>query len=156
MNEETFMRRAIDLSRIGMDRGDGGPFGAVVVRDGCVVGEGWNRVTSTNDPTAHAEVVAIRAACSALGRFDLHGCELFASCEPCPMCLSAVYWSRLDRVYYANGRADAARIGFDDAALYEEVARPVQSRSLPMVRLLAEEARAAFDAWERKADKVRY
>jgi len=156
MNEEIFMRRAIDLSRIGMEQGDGGPFGAVVVCDGRVVGEGWNRVTSANDPTAHAEVVAIRAACSALGRFDLHGCELFASCEPCPMCLSAVYWSRLDRVYYANGRADAARIGFDDAALYEEVARPLHTRSLPMVRLLAEEARAAFDAWERKADRVRY
>jgi guanine deaminase len=150
------MRRAIELSRQGMEGGSGGPFGAVVARDGRIVGEGWNRVTSTNDPTAHAEVVAIRAACAALGRFDLRGCEIYTSCEPCPMCLSAIYWARLDRIYYANGRADAARIGFDDAFLYAEVALDPAARSLPMTRLLADEARAAFDDWERNPDKVRY
>jgi tRNA(Arg) A34 adenosine deaminase TadA len=139
-----------------MEGGRGGPFGAVVVSGGRIVGEGWNEVTSTNDPTAHAEVVAIRAACAALGRFDLSGCEIYTSCEPCPMCLSAIYWARLGRVYYGNGRADAARIGFDDAALYAEVAMAIEARSLPMVQLLPGEARGAFDDWERKADRIRY
>jgi len=156
MNEEDLMRRAIDLSRQGMEGGRGGPFGAVVVSNGRIVGEGFNQVTSTNDPTAHAEVVAIRAACAALGRFDLAGCEIYASCEPCPMCLAAIYWARIARVYYGNGRADAARIGFDDASIYEEVARPIEGRSMPMLRILPGEARAAFDDWERKPDKVRY
>jgi tRNA(Arg) A34 adenosine deaminase TadA len=156
MDEKDFMRRAIALSRQGLAGGHGGPFGAVVVADGRIVGEGFNQVTSTNDPTAHAEVVAIRAACKALGRFDLSGCEIFASCEPCPMCLSAVYWARIGRIYYGNGRADAARIGFDDAEIYTEVARPLGERHLPLVRLLPVEARAAFDEWERKQDKVRY
>jgi tRNA(Arg) A34 adenosine deaminase TadA len=153
---EAFMRRAIALSRQGMEDGRGGPFGAVVVAEGRVVGEGWNQVTSTNDPTAHAEVVAIRAACRALSRFDLRGAEIYTSCEPCPMCLAAIYWARLDRVWYANDRADAARIGFDDEFLYREVALPPASRSLPMARLLAEEARQAFLLWERKPDKVPY
>jgi tRNA(Arg) A34 adenosine deaminase TadA len=156
MNEQDFMRRAIELAREGMEGGRGGPFGAVVVSGGRIVGEGWNQVTSTNDPTAHAEVVAIRAACAALGRFDLSGCEIYTSCEPCPMCLSAIYWARLGRVYYGNGRADAARIGFDDAALYAEVAMAIEARSLPMVQLLPGEARGAFDDWERKADRIRY
>jgi tRNA(Arg) A34 adenosine deaminase TadA len=156
MNEHDFMRRAIELAREGMEGGRGGPFGAVVVSGGRIVGEGWNQVTSTNDPTAHAEVVAIRAACAALGRFDLSGCEIYTSCEPCPMCLSAIYWARLGRVYYGNGRADAARIGFDDAALYAEVAMAIEARSLPMVQLLPGEARGAFDDWERKADRIRY
>jgi tRNA(Arg) A34 adenosine deaminase TadA len=150
------MRRALALAAEGVAAGRGGPFGAVVVWNDRVVGEGNNRVTSTNDPTAHAEVVAIRAACAALGRVDLRGGEIYTSCEPCPMCLSAIYWARLDRIWYANDRADAARIGFDDALLYREVALPVEARRLPMERLLADEARAAFDAWERKPDKVRY
>jgi len=156
MDREDFMRRAIALSRQGMESGAGGPFGAVVVADGRVVGEGVNRVTSTNDPTAHAEVVAIRAACAALGRFDLRGCDIYASCEPCPMCLAAVYWARLDHVYYGNGRADAARIGFDDAEIYEEVARGIEARRVPMTRLLGAEARLPFDEWESKPDKIRY
>jgi tRNA(Arg) A34 adenosine deaminase TadA len=156
MSHDAFMRRAIALAQEGMDRDQGGPFGSVVVSEGRVVGEGQNRVTSTNDPTAHAEVVAIRAACAALGRFDLSGCEIYASCEPCPMCLSAIYWARLDRIWYANARQDAARIGFDDALIYREVALPPDRRTLPMERLLAGEASATFDAWMRKADKVRY
>lgn len=156
MSHEAFMRRAIALAQEGMDAGQGGPFGSVVVSGGNIVGEGQNRVTSTNDPTAHAEVVAIRAACAALGRFDLAGCEIYASCEPCPMCLSAIYWARLDRVWYANGRDDAARIGFDDALIYREVALAPEARSVPMRRLLQGEARAAFDAWMRQPDRVRY
>lgn len=156
MSHESFMRRAIAVSREGMERGDGGPFGAVVVADGRVVAEGWNRVTSTLDPTAHAEIVAIRAACAALGRFDLRGCELYASCEPCPMCLAAVYWARLDRLWFAVDRLDAARIGFDDAALYREVVLPVESRTIPTGRLLADEARAVLDDWARKPDRIPY
>jgi len=156
MSRERHMRRALALAHEGMEAGSGGPFGAVVVLDGRIVGEGNNRVTSTQDPTAHAEIVAIRAACASLDRFELSGCEIYTSCEPCPMCLSAIYWARLDRIWYANDRAGAARIGFDDALLYAEVALPPDARRLPMVRLLAEEARATFDAWERKPDKVRY
>jgi len=156
MSPETFMRRAIALSQQGMEGGRGGPFGAVVVQGGRIVGEGENRVTSTNDPTAHAEVVAIRAACAKEGRFDLKGYDLYTSCEPCPMCLAAIYWARLDRVYYANGREDAARIGFDDALIYEEVARPPAARRLEMIRLALPEARAVFDAWLSKADRVPY
>ncbi len=156
MDRREFMRRAIALSRRGVEGGAGGPFGSVVVKDGRIVGEGWNQVTSTNDPTAHAEVVAIRAAGAALGTFDLRGCEIYASCEPCPMCLAAIYWARIDRIHYGNGRADAARIGFDDAAIYDEVARPIPERAVPMERLLPREARAAFDLWEAKPDKIRY
>ncbi len=150
------MRHAIALSRRGMESGAGGPFGAVVVLDGKVVAEGFNQVTSTNDPTAHAEVVAIRRACAALGRFDLRGATLYTSCEPCPMCLAASYWARLDAVVYANGQADAAAIGFDDAWLYREVATPVAQRALPMRRLLAAEALEVFADWTRKADRVPY
>jgi tRNA(Arg) A34 adenosine deaminase TadA len=156
MDQKDFMRRAIALSRHGMAEGRGGPFGSVVVSGGRIVGEGANQVTSTNDPTAHAEVVAIRAACAALGTHDLSGCEIYASCEPCPMCLAAIYWARIGRIYYGNGRADAARIGFDDAEIYAEVARPLGQRTLPLVPLLPDEARTAFDEWERKADKIRY
>jgi tRNA(Arg) A34 adenosine deaminase TadA len=151
-----FMRRAIELSRIHMEEGEGGPFGAVIVKDGAIVGEGWNRVTSSHDPTAHAEVVAIRAACARLGTFELRGCAIYTSCEPCPMCLGAIYWARLDRLWYANGRADAAAILFDDAWLYHEVALPLGERSLPAEQLLREEALKVFQAWDRKADKVRY
>jgi len=156
VTHEVFMRRAIALSREGMEGNRGGPFGAVVVAGGCIVAEGQNQVTSALDPTAHAEVVAIRAACAALGRFDLRGAEIYTSCEPCPMCLSAVYWARLDRIWYANDRADAARIGFDDALIYREVALPPAARQVPMERLLGAEARAAFDAWATKPDKIRY
>jgi tRNA(Arg) A34 adenosine deaminase TadA len=156
MTHQELMRRAIALSVEGMELGRGGPFGAVIASGGLIVGEGWNQVTSSNDPTAHAEVVAIRAACRTLGRFDLHGALIYTSCEPCPMCLAAIHWARLDRVYYANGRADAARIGFDDELLYRELALPMEARSLKMERLLPDEARLAFDAWTRKADRVRY
>jgi guanine deaminase len=150
------MRRAIALSCEMMVQGIGGPFGAVIVRDGTIIAEGCNRVTSTNDPTAHAEIVAIRTACVALQSFSLRGCEIYTSCEPCPMCLAAIYWARLDRVYYANERADAARIGFDDELLYREIAAPLAARSIPMIRLLPDEARLAFEAWEKKPDKIRY
>jgi tRNA(Arg) A34 adenosine deaminase TadA len=151
-----FMREAIRLARLHMRAGHGGPFGAVVVRRGVIVGRGWNRVTSANDPTAHAEVVAIRAACRRLRTFKLDDCELYTSCEPCPMCLAAIYWARLRRVYYANTRRDAARIQFDDEFLYREVARPVSRRSLPMRQLLRNEALAVFTEWAAKPDKVRY
>ncbi len=155
-SDEAFMRHAIALSRRGMEGGSGGPFGAVVVMEGRVVAEGWNQVTSTNDPTAHAEVVAIRRACTALGRFDLRGATLYTSCEPCPMCLAASYWARLDRVLYGNARDEAAAIGFDDEWLYREVPKPVAARSLPMRRLLAAEALEVFRDWTAKPDKVPY
>ncbi len=150
------LRRAIALSRAHMQAGAGGPFGAVVAKDGRIIGEGWNRVTSSNDPTAHAEVVAIRDACTTLGAFSLAGATLYTSCEPCPMCLSASYWARLDRIVYANARDDAAAIGFDDAFLYEEVALALELRKIPMQRLLAEEARAVFDEWAAKPDRIPY
>jgi tRNA(Arg) A34 adenosine deaminase TadA len=154
--KEAFMRRALALAREGMNGNAGGPFGAVIVKDGRIVGEGWNRVTSTNDPTAHAEVVAIREACRALGSFDLSGAEIYASCEPCPMCLAAIYWARIGRIYYANTREGAARIGFDDDHIYREFARPMEKRAIPMERLLAREAEADFAAWMKKEDKVKY
>jgi guanine deaminase len=151
-----FMRRAIELSRIHLEANEGGPFGAVVVKGGVIIGEGWNRVTSSLDPTAHAEVNAIRDACSRLGTFELRGCDIYTSCEPCPMCLAAIYWARLDRIWYANERADAAAIAFDDEWLYREVALPMEARSLPTVQLLREDALKVFQAWEAKADKVPY
>jgi guanine deaminase len=156
VSAEEFMRRAIQLSQEKMEQGSGGPFGAVIVKDGVVIAEGWNCVTSINDPTAHAEIVAIRAACAALASFSLRQCEIYTSCEPCPMCLAAIYWARLERIYYANDRADAARIGFDDDFLSRELALPVAARSLPMTRLLADEARPALEAWEKKPDKTPY
>lgn len=151
-----FMRRAIELSRIHMEAGEGGPFGAVVVKHGEILGEGWNRVTSSHDPTAHAEVVAIRAACTRLGTFELRGCEIYTSCEPCPMCLGAIYWARLDRIWYANGRADAAAIQFNDEWLYREVALAPGARSLPAAQLLRDEALTVFRAWDAKSDKIPY
>jgi len=154
--DDEFMRRAIALSRQGMEAGAGGPFGAVVVLDGQVIAEGWNAVTSTNDPTAHAEIVAIRRACAARSRFELRGATLYTSCEPCPMCLSAAYWARLDRIVYANARADAAAIGFDDDLLYREIAKPIEVRTLPMRRLLAAEALEVFQAWAAKPDRTPY
>ncbi len=151
-----FMRRAIALSCERMEAGDGGPFGAVIAHDGAIVAEGWNEVTSANDPTAHAEMQAIRRACRALRRFDLSGCEIYTSCEPCPMCLAAIYWARLDRIHFANSREDAAAIGFDDAFLYREIPLPLAERQISISVLLPDEGRAAFEAWARKADKVRY
>jgi guanine deaminase len=150
------MRRAIALSLQRMQAGDGGPFGAVIAKDGRIVAEGWNQVTSARDPTAHAEIVAIRAAARALGRHSLEGCELYTSCEPCPMCMAAIYWARIDRVYFGNTRKDAAAIGFDDDHIYDQLARPLEERSLPQARMLAEEARAAFDAWLANPDRVPY
>jgi len=151
-----FMRAAIDLSRAKMRANCGGPFGAVVVRRGRIIARGWNKVTSTNDPTAHAEVTAIRAACKKLKTFHLNDCELYTSCEPCPMCLAAIYWARFKTVYYANTRHDAARIQFDDARIYREIARPVSRRKLAMHQMLREEALAVFEEWQAKADKVGY
>ncbi|HJW72222.1 MAG TPA: nucleoside deaminase [Geothrix sp.] len=155
-DQQRFMRRAIALARLHMEAGEGGPFGAVVVKDGHIIGEGWNRVTSSHDPTAHAEVTAIRAACLARGTFELRGCEIYTSCEPCPMCLAAIYWARLDRIWYANLCSDAAAIQFDDDWLYREVALPLEQRSLAALPLLREEALAVFRDWEAKADKVPY
>ncbi|HET6352581.1 MAG TPA: nucleoside deaminase [Coriobacteriia bacterium] len=156
MNHAEFMRRAIELSREKMQEGDGGPFGAVVVVDGRIVGEGWNMVTSHNDPTSHAEVVAIREACRTLETFSLEGGSIYASCEPCPMCLGAIYWARLSKLYYANTTEDAARIGFDDAILYREIALPRGEGTLRCERLLAEEALGVFAEWMRKTDRVEY
>lgn len=139
-----------------MEDNEGGPFGAVIVRDQEIVGRGWNRVTSTNDPTAHAEIVAIRDACSQLRTFSLKGCEIYCSCEPCPMCLAAIYWSRLDRVYYAATSEDAMAAGFDDRRLNQELALPCAKRSIPMEQSLQEEARVALAAWLRKKDRIQY
>ena len=155
-DRDAFMRHAIRLSAERMREGAGGPFGAVVVRDGRVVAEGWNRVTSTNDPTAHAEVTAIREACRALGSFSLQGCDIYTSCEPCPMCLAAIYWARVDRIFFANTRADAARIGFDDDLIYAEVSKPLDHRTIPTVQILLPEAGAVFAEWQASPDKVRY
>ncbi|HET6168637.1 MAG TPA: nucleoside deaminase [Terracidiphilus sp.] len=151
-----FLRRAIVLATENVVSGKGGPFGALVVRDGLVVGEGANSVTAINDPTAHGEVQAIRTACKALGTFTLAGCELYSSCEPCPMCLAACYWARLDAVYYGNSAADAALAGFDDASLYAEFCKDRSARSLPSVQLLSDEAWASFAAWIASPYKVEY
>jgi tRNA(Arg) A34 adenosine deaminase TadA len=156
MSNEDHMRRAIALSLEKMRAGIGGPFGAVVVKDDKIVAEGSNQVTSDLDPSAHAEVVAIRRACQALQTFDLTGCEIYTSCEPCPMCLSTIYWARIGRIHYANDRADAARVGFRDDLLYNEIPLPLDQRSIPLNRLLADEARVAFDEWDAKPDKVDY
>ncbi len=151
-----FMQSAIALSRAKMRANCGGPFGAVVVRRGQIVGRGWNRVTSANDPTAHAEVTAIRAACKKLKTFQLDDCELYTSCEPCPMCLAAIYWARFKKVYFANTRADAAKIDFDDDLIYREVAKPISQRKIPMKQLLRADALKVFEEWQNKADKIRY
>jgi tRNA(Arg) A34 adenosine deaminase TadA len=155
-SEQALMRKAIQLSAEKMEAGFGGPFGAVVVKNGEVVAEGFNQVTSSNDPTAHAEVDAIRKACQKLETFDLSGCDIYTSCEPCPMCLSAIYWARLDKIYYANSREDAADIGFDDEMLYREIPKPVEERAIPTLRLLADEAIKPFEEWKQKADKIPY
>ncbi len=153
---EALLREAISLSIEKMEAGEGGPFGAIVVKDDTVIGRGWNRVTSTNDPTAHAEIMAIRDACSKLNTFDLSGCELYASCEPCPMCLAAIYWARLDKLYFAASRNDAADAGFDDEILYQEVSKPWKNRKLPTEQGLAKEAQEAFVAWKASDTRVNY
>ena len=150
------MRQAIGLSLSKMRGNHGGPFGAIIVRNSRIVGRGWNRVTSTNDPTAHAEVSAIRDACKKLKTFQLGDCELYTSCEPCPMCLAAIYWARLKKIYYANTRKDAAKIAFDDDWLYQEVAAPISRRKLPMKQLLRPEALKVFAEWAAKPDKISY
>lgn len=152
----SFMQEAIAMAIENVERGRGGPFAALVVREGVIVGRGTNRVTTTHDPTAHAEVVAIREACRQLGTFQLAGCDLYTTCEPCPMCLGAIYWARPARVFYAATRHDAAAAGFDDAFIYEELTRPPEARRIPMLRLLGEEAGRAFAAWEAYEGRVAY
>ena len=150
------MRRAIALATENVVSGAGGPFGAVVVRGGEVIATGVNQVTATNDPTAHAEVVAIRAACKALRSFQLTGCTVYTSCEPCPMCLAALYWSRCDAIFFGNTAADAAAAGFDDSFLYAEVAKPISARSIPTVRLLGDEAIDSFNRWRTQPGRIEY
>lgn len=144
---QKWLQYAIDLAEKGMHNGDGGPFGCVIVRDGEMVAEGWNRVLSTPDPTAHAEMETIRAAAKALDSFDLSGCILYSSCEPCPMCLAASMWARVDKVYYAGSRQDAADIGFDDASFYEQLSLPIKQRDLPMEQVLPQQGRQVLQKW---------
>jgi len=150
------MKKAIELSRQHMNAGHGGPFGAVIVKDNQIIAEGWNQVTSIHDPTAHAEVNAIRQACKNLQTHDLSGCEIYTSCEPCPMCLAAIYWAHLDKIYFANTRGDAATIKFDDDFLYEEIGKDISQRRIPAIQLLREEALDVFNEWQRKTDKIPY
>ena len=150
------MERAIALSLENVRTATGGPFAALVVRNGSVIGEGTNQVTTTLDPTAHAEVVAIRGACQALKNFQLSDCELYTTCEPCPMCMGAIYWARLAKVYFGNTRADAAKIGFDDSLIYDELVLPLASRKIPMLPLMRDQALAAFREWEKSPNKREY
>ena len=151
-----FMERAIQMSIESVNSGEGGPFGAVIVKEGKIVAEGVNRVTSSNDPTAHAEILAIRDACKKMSVFELKDCELYTSCEPCPMCLGAIYWARLAKIYFANTAEDAARIGFDDSFIYDELKRPHLERRIPAIQMMREEALAGFAAWTAKIDKISY
>jgi tRNA(Arg) A34 adenosine deaminase TadA len=151
-----FLKRAIQLAEEGMDKGQGGPFGAVVVKDGEIIAEANNKVTASNDPTAHAEVVAIRKACEKLQDFQLENCILYTSCEPCPMCLGAIYWARPKKVYYALTREDAAKIGFDDQFIYDEIALKMDDRKVPFENLMREEGLPVFQKWEAKGDRVDY
>ncbi len=151
-----FMEKAIALATENVTLGRGGPFGAVIVRDGKMIATGVNLVTATNDPTAHAEVTAIRNAATALATFDLAGCEIYSSCEPCPMCLAAIYWSHCDAIFYGNTSADAAAAGFDDAFLYDEVKCPLEQRKIPIVNLLREQAISNFEAWRKYAGRIDY
>jgi guanine deaminase len=151
-----FMQRAIALAVESVNSGRGGPFGAVIVRNGEVLATGSNLVTATNDPTAHAEVVVIRNACKKLGSFSLKGCEIYTSCEPCPMCLAAIYWARMDAIYYGSTAADAAVAGFDDAFLYEEMKLPIEQRSIPTINLLRDQAISSFNAWREFAGRIDY
>ncbi len=151
-----FMERAIELARKNVKNGNGGPFGAVVVRDGKIIAEAMNEVTHTNDPTAHAEVMAIRKACSFLGSYQLDGCEIYSSCEPCPMCLGAIYWARPDRVYYAGTRLDAAESGFDDDFIYHEIELPAGQRKIPFINILRPQAQEVFREWDKSGLKIPY
>ena len=155
-SDEKFIREAIQLARQGMENNDGGPFGALVVKDGKVIARGNNKVTSSNDPTAHAEVVAIREACRVLEDYQLEECVLYTSCEPCPMCLGAIYWARPQRIVYACSREDAANVDFDDDFIYKEIPLPINQRSIPMQQLLQEEGVDVFNAWRLKEDKQMY
>ena len=155
MNDKKFMQRAIELSVENIKNG-GGPFGAVIVKDGKIISEGTNRVTADNDPTAHAEISAIRQAAKKLNIFNLSGCEIYTSCEPCPMCLSAIYWAHLDKIYFGNTKTDAKNIGFDDSFIYDELKLNLTERKITMERLLPEEAILAFEDWENKEDKIEY
>jgi len=156
MEKLKFMLRAIELSKNGLESGKGGPFGCVIVKDGKIIGEGNNQVTSTNDPTAHAEMVAIRNACKNINSFQLEGCEVYTSCEPCPMCLGAIYWARPDKIYFANNRSDAAEIGFDDAFIYDEIEEKIENRQIQMEPLGRMEALEIFKQWKLKTDKIEY
>ncbi len=151
-----YMQEAIGLSHQGMDLNEGGPFGCVIIRNGEIVGSGYNKVTSSNDPTAHAEVVAIRDASTRLNTFELLDCELYTSCEPCPMCLGAIYWSRIRNIYYACSRTDAAQIGFDDDFIYKEIPKELHQRQIPIVQLMRDEALLVFKDWTLKVDKKDY
>ncbi len=150
------MKEAIAISQEKMLAGEGGPFGAIIEKDGKIIARGWNKVTSSHDPTAHAEVVAIREACKELNSFSLEGCTIYTSCEPCPMCLASIYWARLDNIYYANTRQDAAKINFDDEFLYQEISMPIEKRKIPMKQLLRNEAWKVFEQWDKKEDKIPY
>ena len=154
--EERFMKEAILLSEKALESNHGGPFGCVIVKDNKIIARGNNQVTSTNDPTAHAEIIAIREACQALGTFQLEGCEIYTSCEPCPMCLGAIYWARPDIIYYANTREDASQIGFDDSLIYEEINADLKLRKIPIVNIGNEEAKKVFKKWQEKKDKIDY
>ncbi|HUZ60418.1 MAG TPA: nucleoside deaminase [Hanamia sp.] len=154
--EEKFMKEAISLSEKGVRENEGGPFGCIIVKDNKIIGRGHNKVISTNDPTAHAEVIAIREACKNLGTFQLDGCEIYTSCEPCPMCLGAIYWARAQIIYYANTRHDAAEIGFDDSIIYDEIKKNLNKRKIPAINIGRKEARKVFKEWSEKKDKERY
>lgn len=154
--EEKYMMEAIKLAQHGVRENEGGPFGCIIVKGETIVGRGNNRVTSTNDPTAHAEVVAIRDACKNIGTFQLDECEIYTSCEPCPMCLGAIYWARPKIIYYANNRKDAADIGFDDSMIYEEMSKTYPERKIPILSISREEALTVFNEWKNKEDKTHY
>ena len=150
-----FMKRAIELSIESVDKG-GGPFGCVIIKDNQIVAEGSNKVTKNNDPTAHGEIVAIREACNKLNNFNLDGCELYSTCEPCPMCLSAIYWARISKIFYANTREDARKIDFDDSLIYLEMQKKINERKIPMIQIMRDEALKAFQLWDQKIDKTKY
>lgn len=155
-NIEYFMKEAIRLSKENISRPTGGPFGAVIVKDGEIISSGSNQVTTKNDPTAHAEIEAIREACMKVGSFSLEGCDIYTSCEPCPMCLSAIHWARIGKIYFANSRKDAAALNFDDEFLYDEIGKELHERKIPMIRILESEAIKVFEEWEKKTDKIHY
>lgn len=156
MGKEAYMKAAVELAVFGVHNNEGGPFGCVVVKDGTIIGKGYNKVTSTNDPTAHAEVTAIREACNYLNSFQLEGCEIYTTCEPCPMCLGAIYWARPDKVYFGTNQKDAAKIGFDDAFIYKEIPLPYDKRSIPFEHLNNEFTHEPFKVWVDKEDKIEY